>query len=376
MADWTKSYDPDWVIDELLEETEHGKPAMEVLRHAIQEADRRQDLPFMFTFRVEFCRESTFYGDGLELMVVFPELLALSDRHPGQPDDSRYVFQYQAEHVMWIYKWVLDSCMDFYQISMEDCKRFFEDYRKRCVSMGLSLRNYYCTLYSFYAQIDESYSEECFHKFEKSSRDAHSDCKTCERNVEIKFYLDRGDLKKAERLSKDIENFRLTCGSLDKRSAWLRMKIAYMNYYLDRKEYEKAQEYARLVERYMNGESEYECWEDFLVCYAHTNIGKALKIYKEHWKEWMELRCPMDSCETERSICIFFKELGKARKGGTVKIHYGPSFPLYREDGQYKITELFDFHYSRAKEIAEKFDQRNGTDYYRKKLEESLHEDV
>ena len=29
MADWTESYDPDWVIDELLEETEHGKPAME-----------------------------------------------------------------------------------------------------------------------------------------------------------------------------------------------------------------------------------------------------------------------------------------------------------------------------------------------------------
>ena len=86
----------------------------------------------------------------------------------------------------------------------------------------------------------------------------------------------------------------------------------------------------------------------------------------------MELRCPMDSCKTERSICIFFKELGKARKGSTVKIHYGPSFPLYREDGQYKIADLFQFYYQRARGMAGKFDRRYGTEFYTNQLEESL----
>ena len=42
MDDWRETYDPDWIMDELLEETEHGKPAMEVLRYAIKEADRHQ----------------------------------------------------------------------------------------------------------------------------------------------------------------------------------------------------------------------------------------------------------------------------------------------------------------------------------------------
>ena len=376
MDDWRETYDPDWIMDELLEETEHGKPAMEVLRYAIKEADRHQDVPYRFAFRIQFCRESTFYGDGLELLVMFPELLSLADQYPEQAGNPRYVFRYEGEHVMWVYKWILDNCQDFYQISMEDCKNFFEDYRKRCVSMGLSLRNYYCTLYGFYWQIDPEFSEECFHKFEKLPRDGHSDCRACERNVEIRFYLDRDNLEKANQLSKDIESFRLTCGSKEKRSAWLRMKIAYMNYYLEHREYGKAQEYARLVERYMNWETEYECWDDFLVCYAYTNIGKALKIYKEHWKEWLHARCPMDLFESGKNVCIFLKELKKARKGDTVKIHYDSSFPLYREEGQYKIMELFDFYYGKAKEIAVKFDLRNGTDYYKQKLEESLHEDV
>ncbi len=376
MADWLENYDPEWIMDELLEKTEHGKPAMEVLRQAIQEADRHQDVPWMFLFRIQFCRESTFYGDGLELLVTFPELLALSDKYPQQPGNFRFVFDTEAEHVMWVYKWILDNCEDFYQISMEDCRKFFEDYRNRCVSMGLSLRNYYAAMYGFYWQIDEEFAEECFHKYEKQPRDAHSDCKACERNMEIRFYLDRDNLEKAEQLSKDIENFRLTCGSNEKRSAWLRMKIAYMNYYMDHGEYEKAQSYARLVERYMNGETEYECWSDFLVCHAHTNIGKALKIYKEHWKEWLNLRCPMDIWDTEKSICIFLKQLKKARKGDTVKISYDPAFPLYREDCQYKIMDLYEFYYARAKQTAQKFDRRNGTDYYIKKLEDSLHEDV
>lgn len=372
MTEWMESYDPERIMDELLEETEHGKQALEVLRYAIHEADRHQDIPYMFAFRIKFCRESTFYGDGLELMVMFPELLALADKYPDQPGDARFVFKYEAEHVMWVYKWILDTCADFYQISMEDCKNFFEDYRKRCVSMGLSLRNYYAALYGFYWQIDDKFSEECFHKFEKLPRDSHSDCKACERNMEIQFYLDRGNLKKADKLSQDIESFRLTCGGREKWSAWLRMKIAHMNYYLDQGEYEKALEYCRLVERRMNGETEYECWDDFLVCYAHTDMGKALKIYKEHWKEWINIRCPMDMFEAEKSICIFFKELKKVRKGATIKIHYDSSFPLYQEEGQYKIVDLFEFYYLRAKDLAEKFDLRNGTDYYKQKLEESL----
>lgn len=376
MAEWLEEYDPEWIMDELLEETGHGKPAMEVLRYAIEEADRHQDIPYMFAFRIRFCRESTFYGDALELMVMFPELLALADRYPDQPGDPRYVFEYEAEHVMWVYKWVLDSCMDFYQISMEDCKKFLEDYRERCIRMGLSLRNYYCTMYSFYWRIDREFSEACFHKFEKLPRDGHSDCRACERNVEIHFYLDKENLKKAAQLSADIENFRLTCGKREKMSAWLRLKIAYMNYYMDHGDYETAQGYAKLVERHLSGETEYECWEDFLVCYAHTNIGRALKIYKIHWKEWLNLRCPMDSYHTEKSICMFFRELKKARKGTTVKLHYDSSFPLYREDGQYQIVDLLDFYYRRAKDMAEKFDCRNGTGYYVEKLEKSLREDA
>ncbi len=371
MFEENTSYNPESMFDEIEEYTEHGKARMEAIRYAIQQADKHQDIPYMLFFRIIYCRESTFYGDGMELMIIFPELLALADKYPDTPGNPNFVFKYEMEHVMWVYKWILDNCNDFYQISMEDCKNFYEDYRKRCVSMGISLRNYYCSLYGFYKNIDSVFAEECFHKFEKLPRDAHSDCRACERNVEIKFYLDKDNLKKAEQLSKIIENFTLTCGG-NHRSAWLRMKIAYMRYYMKHGDYEEAETFCYLIKNYMNGETEYECWEDFLACYAHTNIGKALKIYKDHWKEWLNTRCPIDLLYIEEKICVFFKELMKTRKKTNIKINYDASFPLYREEGNYKIAELYDFYYQRAYILAQKFDVRNGTDFYQKRLERSI----
>ena len=55
-----------------------------------------------------------------------------------------------------------------------------------------------------------------------------------------------------------------------------------------------------------------------------------------------------------------------------MKLNLGHTFPLYQENGQYKIAELFDFYYKRALNTAEKFDERNGTDYYKTELKRLL----
>ena len=48
------------------------------------------------------------------------------------------------------------------------------------------------------------------------------------------------------------------------------------------------------------------------------------------------------------------------------------AFPLYEESGQYSIAALQRFYYERARETAERFDKRNGSDYYCRQLAEAL----
>ncbi len=368
-----KVYDPVKLKD-YYDELLHGKAKIEAIRSAIKEADDNNDLPFMVYFREDLCHESTFFGDSMDMMVIFPEILGIIDKHPNIPVTCFDTYYDNADdHVMWVYKWIINACKEFYQIPMEDCINFFEDYKRRSLKYGYNLRPYYKVIYGFYNILgDTKKAEKAFRMFEKLPRDSNSDCKACERNSEILFYLNKDNLDKALKLSQDIENFKLTCGNNKK--SWLSMKSNYMNYYIRHNNFEKAAEISKLIVRNSDMENKCEEWDNILYCYAHINLAKALKIYKDHWKEWQEDRNPKDSYDESKNICCFWKIYELNRKRKTVKLEFDISFPLYNEDDLYKITDLFDYYYNKAKTIALKFDKRNSTDKFIKQLEDALNE--
>lgn len=350
----------------------HGKAKTEAIRSAIKKSDDNSDLPFMIYFREELCHESAFHGDCMDMMIIFPEILAIIDKHPDIPStcfDTN--FDDAGDHIIWIYKWIIHDCKDFYQIPMEDCMNFFEDYKRRSLKYGYNLRPYYRAMYNFYKISGEmEKSEKAFHMFKKLPRDLNCDCRACERNSEINYYLNKDNLDKALKLSEDIENFKLTCNN-DKK-AWLAMKEDYMDYYIRHNNFEKAAEISKLIVRNSDAENECNNWDDILYCYAYINLAKALRIYKDHWKEWHEDRNPRDQYNEAKNICCFWKIYGLNRKRKTVKLGLDKSFPLYNEDDTYKINDLFDYYYNKAKTAALKFDKRNGTDHFINDFEDTL----
>lgn len=366
-------YEPE-ELKKVYENVEHGRARTAAIRSAIETADREKDVTYQIFFRMELCKESCFYGDMMDMMVMFPELMAMVEQNPdaGLTFFDSLVYNDNMDHMLWIYKWILEGCSNFYQIPMEDCLKFFEDYKARSQAYGYNLRPYYLYKYYFYERIDKAAAEEAFYEFEKLPRDENSDCEACERNVTIDFYLKKGELQKAARLSRDIEHFKLTCG--DRMDAWLRLKKHYMRYHMHRKEFHEAAEYCRIMERNINAKVEYQRWDDFLYCYAYEDIGKALKIYKEHWKEWEEERNPSDLFDSSRNVCRFLRKLKEDRADGTIKLSLDGSFPLYQESGQYEIDALYRYYYDRARDIAGKFDARNGTDSYSRELVEAAGE--
>ncbi len=351
---------------------EHGKARADAIRSAIEKADAHEDTAFRIYFRLELCEESEFYGDSMDMLVVFPEVLAIADRYPDTPSTCfNKGYKDAMDHILWVYKWILSTCSEFYQIPMADCMKFFEDFKRRSQAYGYNLRPYYEHLYDFYDGIDPAKAEEAFHAFEQLPRDGNCNCKACERNVTVNFYLKGGQLERAQELAEDIENFTLRCGSV-RQAAWLRLKSHYMSHWLSEGKYEEAEKYCRILERQTTRRTEFQCWDDFLHCYTYRDMGKALRIYKAHWKDWQEERNPLSIYGINKNIARFFKKLQEERKTGTIKLPLDASFPLYRESGQYKIDDLYRYYYGRAKEVAERFDQRNGSDYYRNNLVEDL----
>lgn len=364
-------YDPQTYKD-AYDEMEHGKIRMSGIRSAIEAADAHQDTSYRIYFRLELCRESVFYGDGLDMMVIFPQALAIIDQYPDTEATVHELgYSNSLDHILWVYKWMLEECADFYQVPLEDCLKFFEDFKKRSLAYGYNLRPYYYYKYFFYSDIGKQLSTEAFHKFGELPRDGNCDCEACEQNSIVNFYLKNGDPERAARLAEDIEHFRLTCGHGDK-GAWLRLKKQYMKYHMERGEYEEAETYCRMMERHMTKDKEYQRWEDFLWCYANTNMGKALQIYKAHWKEWEQERNPSEIFDVNKNIACFFKKLAKEQTKKTIRLPLDASFPLYDEQGCYLLEDLFQYYYNRARDVARRFDQRNGTSSYCDRLAAAL----
>lgn len=348
----------------------HGKPRLAGIRNAIAEADKNNDIPFMIYYRADMCNESTFYDDRMDLFIIFPELLAIIDEYP---DAGVTVFNSQfrnsMEHVVWVYKWVIVSSVRFYQISLADCFKYFEDYKKRVLAMGYNLRNYYSVLCDFYKYIDETRSIQYFNEYMKLPRDGSSNCAACDRNDEIAFYLDQGDIVKAKQLAEDIESFKLTCGEMKDKSAWFSLKTKYIEYYLAQKDYIWAEECGTILERNINERTDYQYWDKLLYCYAHTDMGKALTIYKKHWMDWLNWREPMQAFEMNWNICGFLKLMLEAEGNNEMlKLPYNKKFPLFRKDQQYRILDIYRYYYEKANDVGAKFDCRNGTDYFNKRM--------
>ena len=364
-------YNP-FQLEKEFDQVEHGKSRIAAIRSAIRQADENHDLMYQLAFRLELCYESLFYDDTMDMLIVFPEALALVDEHPDIPTTpGNEVYINGVDRLLEVYKWLVEQCVDYYQVSYKDCLNFFEDFKQRCLAFGYNLKPYYNALYSFYDVIDKEYATECFLKYRKLPTDGNGDCKACDRNTQIKYYLKRDNLKKANQLAVDIENFTLTCRGNDNADAWMRMKANYMNYYIRKKEYEKAETYIQQIERkhLTTKKTEYDYWDDYLRCYTYTDIGKALRIYKEHWKKEQKERCPATRFYMDKAIYIFFSELAKQHKSSTIKLDLDNSFPLYAEDGVYQIADMQAYYYNSAKNLAQKFDQRNGSDYYQKNLD-------
>ncbi len=298
------AYDPVSIKNQY-DDIPHGKTRMAAIKSAIEEADRNKDVTYMIYFREDLCDESCFYGDETEMMVIFPEILSLIDRYPDTPStqfDTAY--KNATEHVLWVYKWVVGRCSGFYQIPMEDCMKFFEDFKRRSIAYGFNLKPYYRLLYGFY-HFDDEKSDEAFYNLDNG-------------------YLDEAD------------------------------EIAY------------------LLEHNMNDKTEYQAWDDILRCYSYTRPGRALRVYKKHWKMWQEGTSPADEFSKTLNVCCFWKKYIMDTGKDTVKLMLDKTFPLYNEENIYNTEELYNYYYKRAEDIAAKFDKRNNADSYKEEMEEKL----
>ncbi|MDQ0416600.1 tetratricopeptide (TPR) repeat protein [Croceifilum oryzae] len=172
-----------------------GDAKLTLMEEAIRMLDSLQEVDNAFYERMNYINIAVFLGRGEKAIVAFAWCLAQYDKEPG-----RFV----SHNIMWTYKWIAEHIQRFPQISVEKVEETLADLKRRYQELGYKLRPYYWQKRKFaFERGDLEEAEKYFQLWMEEPRDRMSDCRACERDHQVSYYLEK-DLHRAEDLAKSL----------------------------------------------------------------------------------------------------------------------------------------------------------------------------
>ncbi len=356
--------------EQFYEGLERGSVRAKGIKKALDYALEQQDVDGAFQLYEKFMNEDVMHGNSYQAIILFPEYVAYFENHPEKQQDYNH-------DVMWVYKWIIANVLDFPQIPLSQIEDLYEQYRDFCKRFNYNLRTYYANI-AFLIQVhlgkDGVFcgmtAKQAHSEMNKCPRDSLSDCKACETSSEVSYLINNEEpeekiIKKAQGL---IEG-KLTCAE--------QPHCALANiaeYYLEHGDLENAVKFAdkayHLINRdYANEDNLTVKKAICMTVYSHSDPNKAIKILKNVMRFVPENSNYNDLFEIYRSTYYFMHKLEE--KGAS---HIRLRLPfrdedIITEDNVYEIPVLKEFFYNKAKDIAVKFDERNGNTLFTDRLE-------
>lgn len=332
-------------------ELKYGEERFKYLKKEIAEADAAHDYAQGFDLRYKYIQESVMHGDEFKGLIMFPEYMAYYDAHSDACD---------RHDLMWAFKWIIEDALDFYQIPLEKVEEYYEEFRRRCEEYGISLRTYYMKKMSMYAYTDIEKLKACHKQFRRLERDRLSDCHACEMNMDIRMELRYGSEKKAMEMVADMLRRGISCGEVPEvtfgeciRHFTRKGNIAEAEYYAD-----------MMMPMIKGRESNFLMEISYvLMLKALTSPNDAYDLFRRSISVFLESKNPDMRFYFANAAAKFFDSLIDGEHTKLV-IKLPHSFPLYNEENEYEFEKMRDYFADIAKDIADKFDERNGSSYY------------
>ncbi len=328
-----------------------------LLEEAVRLADTHRDTELGDEARDALIQTATFTGYPEKALVAFSWRLAQADRAPEQFPESR---------LMWEYKWVAGSLTNFPQISRRQIENAFEDMEARFRRSGYGMRAIYKLRWE--AALDMGEPDEArryYRLWDKTPRDANSDCIACEQDSRVEYHVYFGKHEKALQLAEPILKGSMSCGTVPERTfGTVLLPLVRLG------RVDEAAKYYRKGYRLASGNRDsLDYFGDYLTFLGLTgNFSQGVKLFERHlgWAvETMDLYARWLFYLGAR----FFLPL-VAQSGWTeLKLRLSKETPGYRADGRYETKELASLIDCMCRELAEQFDARNGNDGFTRKLD-------
>ena len=346
----------DDVLDRYLE-LPHDARRLELNAQAVKLADQAKDSYWMLVTRADYAFEIVASGDAPKALPVCAEFDALLKQYPDvleSREETFYSLQV-AEIAMSLFE-------DIPQIPLEQCQSLLDDFWNKVKKYQTGERLWYQYAMTFYKYLDKEKAKEYYQKFLDTPRDMVSDCEACEQDSAVSFALYLEDYPQAMKLAQPILNGQLSCLDIPQQTYATLADNALNHGNLK----EAKQWIPPLVQIARRNKGDLDYIGIMIRGLAYTDLPLGQRLLQEHIGWTIHLWNQNTLLSFDIGAWVLCHELGKQQD--TVNFVFPKEFPLWQQNGQYKVSELENWFSKEAIDISLRFDKRNGTDYFMKRI--------
>jgi len=320
-----------------------GEDRINILKQAIKLADANHDIEWGYDLRIEVMNTCMGSIKSTEALPAFVWIIDVCDNNPGMFDPIE---------LLWKYRWMIDSSARSWQISLETLYAMLDDFKKRLIAEGISLRSYYGALINIgFITENVSIVKENMELKNKIQRDSVLDNFGNDLYDNILYKIMIKDTEGALALTHETKSIQHLDTSFS-------INCSFSEYLTRIGMLDEAQPF---IERAEQAFSQLEKLNYLSVCLSQLIFALTITDVYKAWDYVILYINWIFECEDYDKLIYGLNLLPLMKKSrGQRTVIMSPKFELFRNENCYNLEQVFDFMVTKLSDLAIKFDSRNG----------------
>ncbi|SFN77673.1 hypothetical protein SAMN04489713_1038 [Actinomadura madurae] len=329
------------------QELPYGEARTVLVEDALRRAEAAGDEVLAYRVRVRLTDAYQFGGEPAKAFATFSRSLAEHDRDPGRFDEEHFL--------LWQMKGMVGALTLFPEIPLDRTYAVLDDMERRYLAGGHSPQAVYRRRHLVARHIGDGTADDWYAKWRAARRDELSDCEGCDPTGMVNHLVETGRHEEAAEIAAPVLAARLTCNEQPQS-----IRTAMMPVFLRTGRPEQAADAHRRAYRVHRSRlADLSDIADHLeFCAVTGNEARGLEIVQRHLG-WLD-RAPSAHAEMRfaAAAALVLDRVAAAGHGAaTVRRPAADGRPA----ADVPLPDLREELRTRATDLADRFDARNGT---------------
>ncbi|MCA2222383.1 hypothetical protein [Nonomuraea aurantiaca] len=332
----------------------YGEARTVLAERALREAEALREPEPAIAARLALTQAYQYGGEPAKSFATFSRTVAAYDAEPGR------FTEWQARRVLWQFKWIMSDMRRFPEIPLRRTLDALDDMERRYREAGAPQAVYAQRCRVALHLGDEPAVEEWLHRWETTPRDDLSDCRACDLGGRAYALASLGRYEEAVAVGGPVVAGEFSCGVQPQS-----VLCTLLTPYLKTGHLDEAAEAHRRAYRIVQGQIGYldDIGDHLEFCALTGNETRGLEILERELPLLERPPSPAQARSFMTGAALVLRRLMETGHDGLTVRRAGRDVPM---------PELHEELAAGAREIAARFDVRNGDDVHTRRLAATL----